>query len=261
MTTRAKNKTTAAGAVGVNPQAGVNPNAAGVTLPEEVDTTAPEDTVKEGEVSIDDVEDADFPIDWDGIMDEVADVKTQADIVRECLTRPKEFKLHKNLRIKNVKTVVYRASTGNRTTRITLIVDKPIAGMVKDSKNLDAFGEPTVKLGPSTNVFTSAFALSGAMKESPKGAIYADKVSSITAVLLDNKPVEVTGKDNLPNILYAGGECDILCQLVPAGHPYHNPFSTKDEDDGTIFPINRIFHHVVRVSFGEVGEDKYRADL
>lgn len=261
MTTRAKNQAGAAHAVNANPQAGVNPNVAGVPLPEETAAPAPEDTVEDPNISIEDVENDVFPVDWDDVMDEVGDVKTQADIISECLAKPKEFMLRKNLRIKNVKTVVYRASTGNRTTRITLIVDKPIAGMVKDSKNLDAFGEPTVKLGPSTNVFTSAFALSGAMKESAKGAIYADKVANITAVLLDNKPVEVTGKDNLPNILYAGGECDILCQLVPAGRPYHNPFSAKDEDDGTVFPINRIFHHVVRVSFGEVGEDKYRADL
>ena len=209
-----------------------------------------------------DINSVDDGFSWDAIMEDVGSAKTREDILRECLADSKHFRRVNNLHIKNVKAVAYLARTGRVNTRITFIVKERIPGMVIDESVLDAFGQPTKKLGASTNVFSSAFAVSGAMKESAKGAIFADSVAKMTAILAGKDSVEITGTANVANTLYAGGVADVLCQFVPANTPYRNPFSSADEDEeADTFDEDRIFHHVVRLQFGEVGEDSYRARL
>ena len=200
---------------------------------------------------------------WDSIMAEVDAQKTRDDIIRECLADTKHFRRINNLRVKNVKAFAYLAKDTNRiTTRITFVIDKVIPGMVVDDKQLDAFGLPTRRLGVSRNVFSSAYAIAGAMKETAKGAIFADEVSGMTAILAGANEREITGTDNIANTLYAGGEVDVICQFVPANTPYVNPFSSKNDDnEPTVFDEDRIFHHVIRLQFGETGNDKYRARI
>lgn len=200
---------------------------------------------------------------WDSLMAEVDAQKTRDDIIRECLADKTHFRRMNNLRVKNVKAFAYLAKDSNRlTTRITFVIDKVIPGMVVDENKLDAFGLPTRRLGVSKNVFSSAYAVAGAMKETAKGAIFADEVSGMTAILAGANEREITGTDNIANTLYAGGEIDVICQFVPANTPYVNPFSSKNDDnEPTVFDEDRIFHHVVRLQFGETGNDKYHARI
>lgn len=244
MTTRAKKSGNAATAAqDANPQAGVQ-------LPEE--TTAANAAYAE-----------DDGFSWDGIMEDVESGKTRDDIIRECLADAKHFRRVNNLHIKNVKAFARLAKdTGGVITRLTFVVKERVPGMVVDETNLDAFGMPTKKLGGSNNIFTSAYAVSGAMKESAKGAIFADSVANMTAVLAGAAEREITGNANIANTLYAGGIMDVICQYVPANTPYRNPFSSADDDAETdTFEEDRIFHHVVRLQFGEVGEDAYKVRL
>lgn len=213
--------------------------------------------------NLNDSDNVDDSFSWDSIMDDVESGKTRDDIVRECLADAKHFRRVNNLHIKNVKAFARLAKdTGRVVTRLTFVVKERIPGMVVDEDNLDAFGMPTKRLGASSNVFTSAYAVSGAMKESAKGAIFADAVANMTAVLAGASEREIVGNANIANTLYAGGVMDIICQFVPANTPYRNPFSSTDNDaEADTFEEDRIFHHVVRLQFGEVGEDAYKVRL
>lgn len=220
---------------------------AGVQLPEETTAAYAEDD----------------GFSWDGIMEDVESGKTRDDIIRECLADAKHFRRVNNLHIKNVKAFARLAQeTGQVITRLTFVVKEKIPGMTVDENTLDAFGMPTKRIGASTNIFSSAYAVSGAMKETAKGAIFADSVANMTAVLAGASEREITGNANIANMLYAGGTMDVICQFVPANTPYNNPFSSTDDDsDATTFDEDRIFHHVVRLQFGEVGEDAYKVRL
>ena len=247
MTTRAKNQAKAANAANANPQAGV-------PLPEENVNNAQNPDVS------DDVDDG---FSWDEVMGDVESAKTRDDIIRECLADAKHFRRVNNLHIKNVKAFARLAqNTGRIITRLTFVTKERVPGMVVDDTELDAFGMPTKKLGASNNIFTSAYAVSGAMKESAKGAIFADSVANMTAVLAGASEREIVGNANIANTLYAGGTMDVICQFVPANNPYRNPFSSADDDtEADTFDEDRIFHHVVRLQFGEVGEDAYKVRL
>lgn len=248
MTTRAKKSGNAAAAAqDANLQAGVQ-------LPKETTTATQDSTAAYAEAD---------NFSWDGIMKDVESGKTRDDIVRECLADNKHFRRVNNLHIKNVKAFARLAKdTGRVITRLTFVVKERVPGMVVDETNLDVFGMPTKKLGGSNNIFTSAYAVSGAMKESAKGAIFADSVANMTAVLAGAAEREIIGNANIANTLYAGGIMDVICQYVPANTPYRNPFSSADDDaEADTFDEDRIFHHVVRLQFGEVGEDAYKVRL
>lgn len=237
MTTRVKNQATAAGAAVATPKAEVVVDAAAIAA----ETTS------------------DFS--WDSLIGDVESNKTRDDIIRECLADAAHYRRVNNLHVKNVKAFARLAEqTGNVVTRLTFVTKEKLPGMAVDENNLDAFGMPVHKIALSNNVFTSAYAVAGAMKEDAKGAIFADAVSSMTAVLAGRQEAEIVGTANIANLLFAGGVVDVICQFVKAGEAYVNPFASATTED-TVFDEDRIFHHVVRCQFGPVGEDKYRALL
>lgn len=237
MTTRVKNQANAAGAAVATPQAEVVVESTATA----VDTTN------------------DFS--WDSLISNAEANKTRDDIIRECLADAAHYRRINSLHVKNVKAFARLAEqTGNVVTRLTFITKEKLPGMTVDENNLDAFGMPIRKIALSNNIFTSAYAVAGAMKEDAKGAIFADAVSSMTAVLAGRQEAEIIGTANIANLLFAGGIVDVICQFVKAGEAYVNPFASNDNED-TIFDEDRIFHHVVRCKFGPVGEDKYRALL
>lgn len=211
------------------------------------------------ETDVDDVEEADG-FSWDELVDEDSQENTREDIIRKCLAS-RHFKLLTGLHVKNVKAFA-KLKEGKKRTRITFVVKEKVPGTIVDTSTTDAFGDYGRILGKSNNVFTSAIAVGGAMKENAKTAIFADEVSAMTTVVGDNTEVEIVGKANVANILFTGSTIDVLCQHVPAGQPYINPFGqARADEDYDVFDEDRIFHHIVRVSLGEVGEDVYRSRL
>lgn len=237
MTTRVKNQVKGAGAPDAAPKAGV--------------------VINEGAI----IAETTSGFSWDSLVNDAESAKTRDDIVRECLADTAHYRRINNLHVKNVKAFARLAEqTGNVVTRLTFITKEKLPGMAVDENNLDAFGMPVRKIALSNNVFTSAYAVAGAMKEDAKGAIFADAVSSMTAVLAGRQEAEIVGTANIANLLFAGGVVDVICQFVKAGEVYVNPFASATTED-TVFDEDRIFHHVVRCQFGPVGEDKYRALL
>ena len=225
----------------------------GVNLEDIVDDDDVDETDDNGETDDDDAGFEGGSI-FEQIMQEVGDSeRSQDDIIKECLLDKKHFSRASNLNITNVVATAYHTYT-----MLTFVVKQFVFGTVYDDKNLDEFGNPTAKLGRSHNIFTSAYAVSAIMKNSAKQAIFASDVANMTAELPDGVPSRpITGRDNIAIELFVGGTVDILCQYVPKGTPFVNPFNNKDEDAGKIFDTDKIIHHVIRLTLGEVGQDKY----
>lgn len=192
------------------------------------------------------------------IFDQLADnapVEKSTDNIIKDLLLDANCKRINGLHVRNV------VATAHETyTQVTFVVKEFVFGDVRDNDNLDAFGQPTVKLGRTHNVITSTYAVSAVMKNSGKQAIFAQNVADMTAPLADGQEsATVTGRANIANTLFVGGTIDVICQYVPAHTDYVNPFAS--DQTPVQFDNDKIIHHVVRLSFGEVGNDAYKAYL
>lgn len=191
---------------------------------------------------------------FDTLADNAPVEKSTDDIIKDLLLDANCKRIN-GLHVRNV------VATAHETyTQVTFVVKEFVFGDVRDNDNLDAFGQPTVKLGRTHNVITSTYAVSAVMKNSGKQAIFAQNVADMTAPLADGQEsAAVTGRANIANTLFAGGTIDVICQYVPAHTDYVNPFAA--DQTPVQFDNDKIIHHVVRVGFGEVGNDAYKAYL
>ena len=170
-------------------------------------------------------------------MEEENEVLTKEDIIRNLLASG-QCKLLKGLHVRNVVATMF-----DTHALLTFVVKEWVIGDVRSSES-DAFGYPKIELGRTHNVQTSSYAIAGTAKDAPKTAIFATE-------LVDNPQIA--------NMLFAGGSIDVILQHVPAGQEYVNPFATIAAP--TTFDRDKVIHHVVAVSFGEVGMDMYHARL
>lgn len=166
--------------------------------------------------------------------DEVLD---RDEIIRQLLASGK-CKLLKGLHIKNVVATKF-----DTHSLLTFVVKEWVVGDTR-SDELDAYGYPVIVLGRTHNVQTSSYAVAGIAKDSPKGAIFA---------------ADMVDDPSIANMLYAGGTIDVILQYVKAGESYANPFASNAK--ATTFERDKVIHHVIAVSFGEVGMDMYHARL
>lgn len=191
---------------------------------------------------------------FDKLADNAPVEKSTDDIIKDLLLDANCRRIN-GLHVRNV------VATAHETyTQVTFVVKEFVFGDVRDNDNLDAFGMPTIKLGRTHNVITSTYAVSAVMKNSGKQAIFAQNVADMTAPLANGQEsAAVTGRANIANTLFAGGTIDVICQYVPAHTDYVNPFAS--DQTPVQFDNDKIIHHVVRVGFGEVGNDAYKAYL
>ena len=169
--------------------------------------------------------------------DEAGVEKTREDIVAELLLKPNVKKLV-GLHIKNVVT-----NTTKDIPFLTFVLKEWIIGDTR-SASTDAFGIPEIVLGRTHNAVVSAYAVSAVMKDSPKTAVFAQRVAE--------------GAD-IANMLFAGGTMDILMEYVAAGEEYVNPFGRATTP--TVFERDHVLIHVIGITMGEVGRDAYAARL
>ena len=163
--------------------------------------------------------------------------KTREDIVAELLLRPNVKKLS-GLHIRNVVT-----NTSKDVPFLTFVLKEFIIGDTRGAST-DAFGVPEIVLGRTHNAVVSAYAVSAVMKDSPKTAVFAQRVAE--------------GSD-VANILFAGGTIDLLLEYVAAGEEYVNPFATAATT--TVFDRDHVLVHVLAINMGEAGHDAYMARL
>lgn len=169
--------------------------------------------------------------------DEGSVEKTREDIVAELLLKPNVKKMA-GLHIRNVVI-----NTTKDVPFLTFILKEFIIGDTR-SASTDAFGIPEIVLGKTHNAVVSAYAVSAIMKDSPKTAIFAQRVAE--------------GSD-VANILFAGGTIDLLLEYVAAGEEYSNPFATTGAP--TVFDRDHVIVHVLAIKLGEAGRDAYAAML
>lgn len=163
--------------------------------------------------------------------------KTREDIVAELLLRPNVKKLT-GLHIRNVVT-----NTSKDVPFLTFVLKEFVIGDTRGAST-DAFGVPEIVLGKTHNAVVSAYAVSAVMKDSPKTAVFAQRVAE--------------GSD-IANILFAGGTIDLLMEYVAAGEEYANPFATASTP--TVFDRDHVIIHVLAINMGEAGLDAYAARL
>lgn len=163
--------------------------------------------------------------------------KTRDDIVAELLLRPNVKKLT-GLHIRNVVT-----NTSKDVPFLTFVLKEFVIGDTRGAST-DAFGVPEVVLGKTHNAVVSAYAVSAVMKDSPKTAVFAQRVAE--------------GSD-VANILFAGGTIDLLMEYVAAGEEYANPFAATATP--TVFDRDHVIIHVLAINMGEAGRDAYMARL
>ena len=211
---------------------------------EVVDTSAgivdPTDDVPETDVLDDALTDAGDDASEDvfaQFMEGEEEVLDRDEIIRQLLASGK-CKLLKGLHIKNVVATKY-----DTHSLLTFVVKEWVVGDTR-SDELDAYGYPVVILGRTHNVQTSSYAVAGIAKDSPKGAIFA---------------ADIVDDPNTANMLYAGGTIDVILQYVKEGESYANPFASNAK--ATTFDRDKVIHHVVALTFGEVGVDMYHERL
>lgn len=169
--------------------------------------------------------------------DEDSVEKTREDIVAELLLKPNVKKLS-GLHIRNVVT-----NTSKDVPFLTFVLKEFVIGDTRGAST-DAFGVPQIVLGKTHNAVVSAYAVSAVMKDSPKTAMFAQRVAE--------------GAD-VANVLFAGGTIDLLMEYVAAGEEYVNPFAANVAS--TIFDRDHVLVHVLALNLGEAGRDAYAAML
>lgn len=198
-----------------------------------------EEQVANANVFVPEVEETNEDDIFSSIMAEDDDEsRSREDIIKELIASGK-CKLLKGLTVKNVVATQF-----DTHALLTFVIKEVVIGDVRDKEEVDAFGQPIVRLGKTHNVQTSSYAVSGVMKDTPKTAVFATKV---------------VDSPDFANLLFAGGKVDVLMQYVKAGEEYVNPFASNAEP--TTFDRDKMIHHVVKVELGEVGQDAYRTML
>lgn len=118
-------------------------------------------------------------------------------------------------------------------TMVSFTLANKVRGYVRDEET------GVYKEGMTNVIFTSLFAICGALKEDDEKAWIANH--------LLNHPTA------LP-LLFAGSTIDIVQTEVAAGVTYRNPFSTRDNVEGVSYDYETIINNVIKVRFGKIGE-------
>lgn len=174
-------------------------------------------------------------------------------IIKSCLEKG-NFKLYKGLKIKSVAatTTLDGATT---KTRCTFMLDTKILGMKAEK---DSFGIESRIPGMVDNFTISAFSVAGAMRaQGGDAALLARDVANMSA----NIPADALrgeyplgSKDNVADIIFMGGEIDVLAEYVNEGECISSPFSKSKSDE----PVtsDKVVHYIVGCQLGKYGIKK-----
>ena len=137
-----------------------------------------------------------------------------------------------NLKIKNVNSEVK-----DNYTRVSFTLATPIRGYVTEDN-----GE-TWKDGMTNTIYTSLYAIAGALKED-------EELSWIGGIIVDI--VENKGNAGILNLLFNGSIIDIIQQDVVAGEEYKNPFGSSNLPQ--VYDHDIIINHIIKFKLGKTGE-------
>jgi hypothetical protein len=132
-----------------------------------------------------------------------------------------------SVRIKNVNF-----TEKDNYTMISFTLATDIRGFV--SKD----GGVTYEEGQTNTVFTSLYAIVGALKED-------EELGWMANALLENPQAL--------NLIFNNSTVDILQQEVSAGEEFRNPFSTREDIESQVYDHNLIINHILGFKLGKVG--------
>ena len=135
-------------------------------------------------------------------------------------------KRHKDVRVKNVN-----------------VTDKDVYTMVSFTTNkaLPAYvaEDDEFVLGTSNVIYSSLFAIAGAMRED-------EELAWMTNALLDNA--------NAVQLILSGATLDVIQVEYAAGESIYNPFTTKEDSEATEYDHDVIINYIVGITLSRVGE-------
>lgn len=135
-------------------------------------------------------------------------------------------KRHKDVRVKNVNVTdkdVY--------TMVSFTTNKALPAYIAEN---DEF-----VLGTSNVIYSSLFAIAGAMRED-------ENLAWMTNALLDNA--------NAVQLILSGATLDVIQVEYTAGEAIYNPFTTKEDSESTEYDHDVIINYIVGVTLSKVGE-------
>ena len=132
-----------------------------------------------------------------------------------------------NIRIKNVNF-----TEKDNYTMVSFTLSNPIRGYVSNDNGV------TFEEGQTTTIFTSLFAIVGALKED-------DELSWMANALVENPKAL--------NLIFNGSTVDIIQQDIPAGEEFVNPFSTRLDPEVQVYDHNLIINHIIKFKLSKVG--------
>lgn len=132
-----------------------------------------------------------------------------------------------SVRIKNVNN-----TEKDNYTMISFTLASPIKGFVPVD------GGASYQEGVTQTMFTSLFAITGALKEN-------EDLGWMANTLLE--------KPEALNLILNGATVDILQQEIKAGEEYKNPFSTQENVEPMVYDHDVIINNVIGFNLGKVG--------
>ena len=132
-----------------------------------------------------------------------------------------------DIRIKNINT-----EEQDNYTRVSFTLQDKIPARVSKDEGL------TFEDGERNVLFSSTYALAGVLKEDENLAWLANH--------LRENPKAI-------NVILNGGSIDILQQRVAEGEKYHNPFTTREEVEDTVFDHDTIVNYIIGVRLSKTG--------
>lgn len=137
-------------------------------------------------------------------------------------------KLIKGIRVKNVNF-----TEKDNYTMISFTLATPVRGFVSDD------GGVTFKDGMTNTIYTSLFAITGAMKEDEELSWMANSILNAPQAL---------------NLILNGSTIDILQQSVAAGEEYRNPFSSNQNAEAQVYDHDVIINNITAFTLGKIGQ-------
>lgn len=115
---------------------------------------------------------------------------------------------------------------------VSMTLKNKIRGYVND-------GDGNYSEGMTNLLFTSTYAIAGALKEDEELAWLGNRVLESPKLL---------------ELLLSGATIDILQQDVVAGEEYVNPFSTRLDAEPRVYDHDIIINYIVGFTLGKIGE-------
>lgn len=164
------------------------------------------------------------------VNEEVTNIETNTDVSFNNMIKKLIASGCKRINSIRIKNVNYTEK--DNYTMISFSLATPIRGFVSND------GGVTYEEGNTNIMFTSSYAISGALKED-------EELGWMANALLDNPQAL--------NLIFNGAQIDILQQHISAGEEYKNPFSTRTEVEPQVYDHDIIINHIIGFKLGKVG--------